>query len=151
MAQKKNNTELSPEEKRRARNRRYYQKNRAQLRQRQAQRYHALTVDQRAKEAFRSARFRTSGSSAHVPTWNDLDEACRVYIAAWLMTDLAGEKYVVDHIVPLNHPLVCGLHCHNNLTVLRQPENLAKDNLFWPDMPCVDWESWKMIEKAQFQ
>jgi hypothetical protein len=36
---------------------------------------------------------------------------------------------------PLNHPLVCGLHCEHNLQLLTREANAAKRNRWWPDMP----------------
>lgn len=41
----------------------------------------------------------------------------------------------VDHIVPLNHPLVCGLHVWHNLQLLEGQLNRTKNNCFWPDQP----------------
>lgn len=36
----------------------------------------------------------------------------------------------VDHIIPLTHPLVCGLHCEFNMQILTRSENASKNNKF---------------------
>lgn len=36
----------------------------------------------------------------------------------------------MDHIIPLNHPLVCGLHVHNNLRVVLESTNRKKASKF---------------------
>lgn len=41
----------------------------------------------------------------------------------------------VDHVVPINSPIVCGLHCWANLQILSPSENCSKGNFHWPDMP----------------
>ena len=41
----------------------------------------------------------------------------------------------VDHIVPLAHPLVCGLNVPWNLRRVPCHENKAKSNNYWPDCP----------------
>lgn len=41
----------------------------------------------------------------------------------------------VDHIVPLHHRLVCGLHVWHNLQLLEGRLNRSKNNRVWPDMP----------------
>lgn len=41
----------------------------------------------------------------------------------------------VDHVVPLKHNLVCGLHVWHNLQLLAVDENRRKRNLHWPEMP----------------
>jgi len=41
----------------------------------------------------------------------------------------------VDHIVPLKHPLVCGLNVPWNLEVIGKMPNQQKSNHYWPDCP----------------
>lgn len=43
--------------------------------------------------------------------------------------------FEVDHVVPLKHPLVCGLHVWANLQLLNRAENRKKNNRTWPEMP----------------
>jgi 5-methylcytosine-specific restriction endonuclease McrA len=52
----------------------------------------------------------------------------QLYIQARRLTEVTGERYVVDHIVPLRSHEVCGLHVPWNLRVITQEENLKKSN-----------------------
>lgn len=51
-----------------------------------------------------------------------------LYQQAATITKVTGQRYVVDHIVPLNGVDVCGLHVPWNLRVITQEENLKKSN-----------------------
>lgn len=66
--------------------------------------------------------------------------ASQRYIEAWyevarLETARKGVLCHVDHIIPLVHPLVCGLHCEDNMQVLTASDNCSKQNRF-----KTDWE-----------
>ena len=53
------------------------------------------------------------------------------------MTRLREEDYnvSVDHIIPLNSKVVCGLHIETNLRIIDLEENKSKGNRF---KPCSD-------------
>ena len=52
------------------------------------------------------------------------------YLEAQRLTLETGVEYQVDHIVPLAHDLVCGLHNDANTRVVTAKENAAKYNTF---------------------
>lgn len=94
-------------------------KNRNKHKERNPEIYKALT-------SVRKRRHRNA-----TPKWITAEQkqAMReLYLSAQRLTKLTGERYVVDHIVPLINPDVCGLHVPWNLQVMTQEENLKKSN-----------------------
>lgn len=57
------------------------------------------------------------------PVWVNRSELREIYAQC-------PKGHHVDHIVPLKHPLVCGLHVPANLQIIPAAENLRKNNKF---------------------
>ena len=68
----------------------------------------------------RNAKRKASKLNAS-PIWADLDKIKLIY-------KLRPDSYHVDHILPLQGKLVCGLHVENNLQYLLAKDNLSKGN-----------------------
>lgn len=62
------------------------------------------------------------------PAWADRRELDAVYAEADRL------NLTVDHIIPLKHKLVCGLHVPANLQLLTRSENCRKSNKFTPEV-----------------
>ena len=80
-------------------------------------------------KAFTSVRKRRHKKAT--PPWISTEQKALMrglYLQAMELTKITGERYVVDHIVPLINPEVCGLHVPWNLRVITQEENLKKAN-----------------------
>jgi hypothetical protein len=77
---------------------------------------------------------RTAARLKAIPAWADHDAIAEIYRRARQMTDAYGIKFHVDHIVPLQSPLVAGLHWEGNLQILPGALNQSKSNRHWPGM-----------------
>ena len=69
------------------------------------------------------------------PAWANDFFIKEIYDLAKLRTKIMGFPWHVDHIVPINSPVVCGLHWEKNLQVIPAIQNVKKSNKHWPDMP----------------
>jgi len=70
------------------------------------------------------------GEKHATPQWANNFFIEEIYDLATLRTKVMGFPWHVDHIVPLRHPLVCGLHVENNLQVIPATQNIQKKNRF---------------------
>jgi hypothetical protein len=71
------------------------------------------------------------------PAWFEKDAIAELYVEAISHSKLEGIIYHVDHIVPLQSKLVCGLHCLDNLQVITEKENCSKSNRHWPGQEWI--------------
>lgn len=71
-----------------------------------------------------AAQARRDAIKQATPDWADKKAIAEIYRKA----EKKGKA--VDHVIPLNHKKVCGLHVHQNLKAVSGPANLAKGNKF---------------------
>jgi hypothetical protein len=88
-------------------------------------------VANKAKMNALSKKYKHSKRKA-MPKWANQQKIEEFYFAADFLGMVTGEWHHVDHVVPLQSDVVCGLHCEGNLQVLTATENLRKSNLVWP-------------------
>ena len=76
------------------------------------------------------ASLRHKRAKQALPKWANKNYIKLFYQIAQEESEKVGYKVTVDHIVPLRHPLVCGLHNEFNLQFLSASENSRKRNKF---------------------
>ncbi len=121
---------LTPEaadrrEKRTAQKRAYYLANKEKLKEQRLERHARRPELRYAVDASRRAKKKHA-----MPQWADRAAIAAIYREAKKLMRETGIDWHVDHIVPLKHPLVCGLHVAHNLQLLPGAENVRKNNRF---------------------
>jgi len=138
----KKRSEKPKSEASKAAGKRYYEKNkeavkaRANARPKEEITKHKQKHKQNNPEYYKSlTNVRRRRNRSASPPWLTKEHKLamrQLYLQAMELTKLTGERYVVDHIVPLISEAVCGLHVPWNLRVITQDENLRKSNKLEP-------------------
>lgn len=81
-------------------------------------------------QAYTSESTRRAKKLSATPSWANLAAIKDFYITAAALGMHTGDHYHVDHIIPLQGRLVCGLHVENNLQILTASENSSKGNRY---------------------
>ena len=87
------------------------------------------------KMAFFSAKYRAKRKHA-CPSWLCKEDKKLIFELYKLRNQLTAEtgiQHHVDHIIPLQHKNICGLHVPWNLQILTEEDNLSKSNNFKTD------------------
>lgn len=82
-------------------------------------RINAATAKRRAKKLCATPAWLTKEELVEIEELYEIAQAFKLY---------TGQEYHVDHIVPLQSKIVCGLHVPWNLQILEASENLSKHN-----------------------
>lgn len=82
----------------------------------------------RAEKAIARSRARAKLVKRATPAWQDKKQIERIYEEAKARSETTGVLHHVDHIIPIKHKAVCGLHVVANLRVVPAVENLSKNN-----------------------
>ena len=134
----KKRSEKPKSEASKAAGKRYYEKNKEAVKARANARPKSEVTQYKRKykesnpelyKALTSVRKRRHRNAT--PKWLTAEQKLTIrnlYLQAMQLTKITGERYVVDHIVPLISDEVCGLHVPWNLRVITQEENLKKSN-----------------------
>ena len=91
---------------------------------------HAASPKAKATHCAKMARRNAQKRNA-MPPWADPVAIAAIYQEAARVSEATGIPHQVDHVVPITHPLICGLHVEGNLQILTAEANSRKGNK-WP-------------------
>ena len=127
---------------------RYSKKHRKRLNKESAE----YRKQHRPKYAFLSTKRRASKSKA-MPKWltkEDIEFMEMCYVVRDQMSELHGEIFHVDHIVPLQGKRVCGLHVPWNLRIVSKDVNLTKGSKLEPALSLYLGADWYLKNQKGF-
>ena len=82
------------------------------------------------KELHKTGWARRQDEYKAAPPWSDKAAVREIYKQCKRLNQRDGPRtWAVDHIYPLNHPLVCGMHIAINLQIVPYEENAKKSNI----------------------
>lgn len=67
------------------------------------------------------------------PAWVSHRDMLELHQEKKRKTEETGVEHVLDHVIPLNHPDVCGLNVPWNLQAITRAQNAFKTNRWHPD------------------
>ena len=85
-------------------------------------------VGRRKEKALARSKQRKDIEKLATPKWQCRAELKKIYEEAKVRTITTKVPHHVDHIIPLKHKAVCGLHVTANLRVVPAIENMSKSN-----------------------
>lgn len=134
----------NPEYKQRELELRHAREDNPEHRQKERERFRKLRTDPEHKQKqreyqrkhYREAPWKNNAKAAQrravklqaTPVWADKEKIKEVYRQARKLSKEFGVEFQVDHIVPLQSDIVCGLHCWENLQLLEASLNKSKSN-----------------------
>lgn len=81
----------------------------------------------RAKSRAAVVKYKTTKIKA-CPIWSDIEKIKLIYKEREYISKNTGIEHHVDHIIPIQGELVCGLHVPRNLRIIPAKENMSKSN-----------------------
>lgn len=87
----------------------------------------------------KTARYKAKKKDA-VPSWlskEDISKIKSVYKMCRVISKKTGIRHEVDHVVPINSNIVCGLHVPWNLQIVTSEYNKIKSNSLIEDIVCT--------------